>query len=127
MHLAALKECMERYRRARLALNPKKCRFMVPQGKLLGRIVCKARLKIDPDEIHVIIEMEVSTDVSGLKSFLGYIGYYKRFIKKFAQVSFSLDRLTRKGEPYVWGMEQETSFGELKTKLLGAPILAYPN
>lgn len=38
-HLAALEECMEKCRQARLALNPKKCKFMVPQSKLLGHIM----------------------------------------------------------------------------------------
>ena len=48
--------------------------------------MCKTRLKTDPDKICVIVEMEASTDVSGVKSFLGHIGYYRRFIKNFAQV-----------------------------------------
>lgn len=57
-HLQILGECMERCRRARLALNPKKCRFVVPQGRLLGHRVCKVGLKTDPDKIRVIMEME---------------------------------------------------------------------
>lgn len=61
-----------------------KCRFMVPQGKLLGHIVCKAGLKTDPDKIRVIVEMEAPADVTRVKSFLGHIGYYRRFIKNFA-------------------------------------------
>lgn len=75
---------MERCQIARLALNPKKCRFMVPHGKLLGHIVCNAGLKIDLDKVRVIIEMEPLTDVTGVKSFLGHIGYYRKFIKNFA-------------------------------------------
>lgn len=126
-HLAALGECMERCRRARLPLNPKKCRFMVPQGKLLGHIVCKAGLKTDPDKVRVIVEMEAPDDVTGVKSFLGHIGYYRRFIKNFAQVSYPLDKLTRRGEPYVWGTAQEEAFQELKSRLVGMPILTYPD
>lgn len=82
--MIALKECVERCRRARLALNPKKCRFMVPQGKLLGHIVCKAGSKTDLDKVQVIVEMESPTDVTRVKPFLGHIGYYRRFIKNFA-------------------------------------------
>ena len=63
-HLTALGECMERCRRARLALNPKKCRFIVLQGKLLGHIVCKQGLKTDPNRVKVIIEMQPSTNVT---------------------------------------------------------------
>lgn len=60
---------MERCRQARLALNPKKCRFMVSQDKLLGHIVCTAGLKTDPDKVHVILEMPPSTDVSEVSHF----------------------------------------------------------
>ncbi|XP_059078069.1 uncharacterized protein LOC131876643 [Cryptomeria japonica] len=126
-HLKALRECMERCRRAWLALNPKKCRFMLPQGRLLGHIVCKEGLKTNPDKIKVIVEMKAPTNVTGVKSFLGHVGYYRRFIKNFAKVSPPLDRLTRKGEPYVWTKLESDAFEELKTRLLGAPILSYLN
>ena len=62
-----------------------------------------------------------------LKSFLGHIGYYKRFIKKFAKVSYPLDRLTCKGESFKWEKEQDQAFEGLKVQLATAPILAYPN
>lgn len=80
-HLTTLKECMERCKRAHLALNPKKSKLMVHQGRLLGHIVYKARLKTDLDKVRVTLEMPPSTDVTKVKSFLGHIGYYRRFIK----------------------------------------------
>lgn len=65
-----------------------------------------SRTKIDPDKIWVIVEMEALGDVTRVKSFLGHVGYYWRFIKKFAQVSHPLDMLTRKGVQFVWLDEQ---------------------
>lgn len=118
---------MERCRAARLALNPKKCRFMVPQGKLLGHIVYKAGLKTDPDKVRVIVQMEAPENVTGVKSFLGHVGYYRRFIKIFSQVSYPLDLLMRKGQPFVWAEEQEKAFRELKEWLVSSPILMYPD
>ncbi len=59
-------------------------------------------MKIDPDKIRVILDILPSTDVSEVKSFLGHIGYYWRFIKNFAKISYPLDKLTCKGEPYKW-------------------------
>lgn len=47
---------------------------MVPQGKLLGHIVCKGGLKTDPDKIGVIVNMENPTNVTGVKSFVGHVG-----------------------------------------------------
>ena len=113
-HLMTLGECMERSRWARLALNLKKYQFMVPQGKLLGHIVCKQGLKTDPDKVQVILEMPPLTDVSEVKSFLGHIGYYRRFIKNFAKASYPLDKLTQNGEPYRWDDVQNEAFEDLK-------------
>lgn len=74
--MKALGECMARCRRAKLALNPKKCRLIVLQGRLLGHIVCKEGLKKDLDKINVIIHMERPTNVTSIKSFLGHVGNY---------------------------------------------------
>ena len=93
---------------------------------MLGHIVCKG-LKTDPDKVRVILEMPPSTDVSEVKSFLGHIGYYWRFIKNYAKFSYPLDKLTCKDEPYRWEAEQNEAFEGLKTRLATAPILAYPN
>lgn len=57
-----------------MALNPKKCRFLAPQGKVLGHIVCKEGLKRDLDKIRVIMEMGEPEDVMGVKSFLSHVG-----------------------------------------------------
>ena len=78
---------------------------MVPQGKLLGHIVCKSGLKTEPDKVRVIVEMEGPTEVSGVKSFLRHIGYYRQFIKNYAQITLPLVKLTRKGQPYIWSSE----------------------
>ena len=82
---------------------------------------------MDPNKVRVILEMPPSTDVSEVKSFLGHIGYYWRFIKSFAKVSYPLDKNTCKGESYRWEVEQNEAFEGLKTRLATASILAYLN
>ena len=62
-------------------------------------------MKTDLDKVRVIMEMQPSTNVTEVKSFLGHIGYYRRFIKNFAKVSYPLDKLTCKGEPFKWEKE----------------------
>ena len=69
---------------------------------------------MDPDKVRVIMEMQPSTNVTEVKSFLGHIGYYRRFIKNFAKILYPLDKLTCKGEPFKWEKEQDESFEGLK-------------
>ena len=88
---------------------------------MLGHIVCKEGLKTDPEKVRAIMEMQPSTNVMEVKSFLGHIGYYRRFIKNFAKVSYPLDRLTCKGESFKWDKEQDESFVGLKVRLATTP------
>ena len=54
------------------------------------------------------------------------MGYYRRFVKDFAKLADPLVHLTRKGVPFVWGSDQQSSFDALKACLLCAPILGFP-
>ncbi|KAL0560512.1 hypothetical protein IC582_000917 [Cucumis melo] len=60
---------------------------------------------------------------SEIRSFLGLAGYYRRFVEDFSRIASPLTQLTRKGTPFVWSPACESSFQELKQKLVTAPIL----
>ena len=81
---------------------------------MLGHLVCKEGLKIDPNKVRVILEMQPSTNLIEVKSFLRHIGYYRCFIKFFAKVAYPLDRLMCKGESLQWEKEHEEAFEGLK-------------
>ena len=82
-----------------------KSQEMPVHGSTGQHIVWKQGLKTDPDKVRVILEMQPSTNVTEVNSFLGHIGYYRRFIKNFAKVSYPLDRLICKGESFRWKKE----------------------
>ncbi|KAA0061793.1 ty3-gypsy retrotransposon protein [Cucumis melo var. makuwa] len=65
--------------------------------------------------------------VSEIRSFLGLAGYYRRFVEDFSRIASPLTQLTRKGTPFVWNPTCESSFQELKQKLVSAPVLTVPN
>ena len=64
--------------------------------------------------------------LKGVRQFIGFVGYYRRFVKDFAKLADPLVSLTRKGVPFVWGRDQQNSFDSLKACLLCAPILGFP-
>ncbi|XP_020999445.1 uncharacterized mitochondrial protein AtMg00860-like [Arachis duranensis] len=66
------------------------------------------------------------TSVTEIRSFLGLVGYYRKFIKGFSQIALPLKKLTRKDVPFVWTSECEESFQALKQKLTTAPVLVLP-
>jgi hypothetical protein len=62
-----------------------------------------------------------------LKSFLGLVGYYRRFIPQFSKVVSPLHKLLKKDAKYVWEASQEVAFQTLKQKTMSQPILQYPD
>ena len=63
----------------------------------------------------------------GVTEFLGMVGYYRKFINRFADAARPMTKLTRKGVKFEWTEECQTDFDYLKTCLTEAPILKYPN
>jgi len=72
-HLVHLKETFEKCRRFALSLNPKKSHFAMQEGKLLGHIVSKDGIKIDPKRFEAIDTINIPRNVKEIQSFLGKI------------------------------------------------------
>jgi len=64
----------------------------------LGHIIGKGKLRIDPVKIKAILEWEPPTKVTELRSFLGLVNYYRRFIKGYSAVAAPLTDLLKKGK-----------------------------
>ena len=70
-HLAALERFFERIRQFSLGLNPKKCTFGVTSRKLLGHIVSKRGIEVNPEKIKAILDMPTPRTEKKIKAFLG--------------------------------------------------------
>ena len=82
---------------------------------------------MDPSKIEAMMNWERPTSVTKIRSFLGLVGYYHRFIKGFSQISLPLTKLTRKNAPFVWTAKCEKSFQELEEKLTSSLVLVLLN
>lgn len=89
----------------------------------LGHVISGDGISVDPEKIKVVVDWLRPTTVIGIRSFLGLAGYYRRFIKGFAQLSSPLTKLTRKGVAFVWNEACEQCFQELKQRLTTTPVL----
>ena len=72
-------------------------------------------------------EFPAPTSLRELRQFLGLTSHYRRFIKGFAKIAQPLYNITKKGASFYWTAECETAFDYLKSCLITAPVLAYPD
>ncbi|XP_068636039.1 uncharacterized protein [Aristolochia californica] len=64
--------------------------FMVKEGIVLGHVVSEQGIKVDKSKVDLIANLPPPTSVKGVHSFLGHVGFYKRFIKDFRKISHPL-------------------------------------
>jgi len=79
---------------------------------------------VDPEKIEAIRDWPRPTNATEIRSFLGLVGYYRRFVKGFASMVQSMTKLTGKDIPFVWSTECEEGFVSLKEMLTSTPVLA---
>ena len=101
--------------------------FVLREVAFLGHVISEKGVPVDPVKVEAVTKWDCPTTVTEVRSFLGLAGYYQRFIKDFSKIAAPLTQLTRKTVPFVWSEECETSFQELKDKLVTAPMLTMPD
>ena len=124
--LANLTLIFGRLRSYGLQLKSSKCHLFRASVPFLGHIVGRHGLECDPTKIEDVKSWPVVDCLKSVRQFLGFVGYYRRFIPRFADVATPLVSLTGKDVPFVWDSGCSAAFGELRAALIDAPILAFP-
>ena len=110
-----------------LALNWEKCHFMVIEGIVLGHRISAARLEVDQAKVSTINTLLPPTTVKGIRSFLGHAGFYRRFIRDFSKIARPLCRVLEKDTKFNFDAACQSSFEEISSRLVEAPIMAKPD
>ena len=100
---------------------------MVIEGVVLGHIVSGKGLEVDKAKIEVMQNLPLPSTVKDLRSFLGHVDFYRRFIQDFAKVSKPLTTLLCKDKDFIINEEGKRAFTMLKQALIEAPIVQSPN
>ncbi|WVZ97301.1 hypothetical protein U9M48_042849 [Paspalum notatum var. saurae] len=93
----------------------------------LSHILSKKGVAVDPKKVEDVLNWKQPETVIEIRSFLGLVGYYRRFINDFSKTAKPMTSLTKKNEKYVWGSNCEEAFQTLKKLLTSAPVLAQPD
>jgi hypothetical protein len=82
---------------------------------------------VDLSKVQDVLSWKAPTSVSDIWSFIGLAGYYRRFIEGFSRISKPMTELLKKDKQFKWTPACESSFQELKKRLMIAPVLVMPN
>ena len=126
-HLVHMRQLFQRLREADLKLNREKCNFFKSHIQYLGHLISGEGIKPLPEKLESIKEMPPPTTPKEVKQFLGLIGYYRKFVPRFADVARPLTNLTRLDQPFEWSDKCQASFELLKEALIKEPILRFPD
>ena len=124
-HRRTVQEVLERLRRHHLYLNPKKCKFNRETIEYLGLIISHNQVEMDPKKVEAVRSWPMPTSKKKLQSFLGFINFYRRFIKDFAKHARPLHQLTGKTD-WKWTSACTIAFNFLVKAITSAPILRMP-
>eukprot|EP00798_Chlamydomonas_sp_ICE-L_P020252 gene20252-27006_t len=105
-----------------------KCTFAQPKTVFLGFQVSSDGLSVDPKKIAAVADWSLPHDSQSTRSFLGFTGFYRRFIKDDAKIAAPLTELTKTSKPFPHPLPQPAvdAFHILKAALIQAPLLVIP-
>ncbi|GKA72705.1 putative reverse transcriptase domain-containing protein [Tanacetum coccineum] len=121
------KVSLETAQKEKLYAKFSKCEFWLREVQFLGHVINGNGIHVHPSKIESIKNWKALRSPTEVRLFLGFAGYYHRFIENFSKISKSLTILTQKCKVFDWGKEQELAFQNLKGKLCNAPVLALPD
>lgn len=103
-----------------------KCIFGASHEKLLGFIISRKGVEVDPSKAKGIIGMPTPHTEKDVHSFLGHIQYISRFIAQLTPIYEPLFKQLRKNVPIQWNNDCQDAFDKIKMYLLSPPILISP-
>eukprot|EP01130_Rhizamoeba_saxonica_P003647 TRINITY_DN1522_c0_g1_i1.p1 TRINITY_DN1522_c0_g1~~TRINITY_DN1522_c0_g1_i1.p1 ORF type:complete len:915 (-),score=197.95 TRINITY_DN1522_c0_g1_i1:170-2914(-) len=110
-----------------ILLKPKKCYFGFREIVYLGHIINALGIKPDPDKANVILNLPIPANLSDLRSFLGMVNYYRRFIPKLAAIASPLFDLLKKDVKFHFDEAELCAFNAIKEFFVEELILLYPD
>lgn len=127
-HGKHVSKVLEILREHNLKIKSEKSQFFCKEVGFLGHIVtADGEIKMNPSKVQAVVEWPLPTNETELKGFLGTVGYYRRFIPKFAHISKPLTSQLKKGQMITHTKEFIESFELCKRTLISSQVLQMPD
>nr|ABF98738.1 retrotransposon protein, putative, Ty3-gypsy subclass [Oryza sativa Japonica Group] len=124
--IADLEETFTSIRAFKMKLNPEKCIFGVPSGKLLGFMVSQRGIQANPEKINAILNMKPPSSQKDVQKLTGCMAALSRFVSRLGEWGMPFFKLMKKSDNFQWGPEAQKAFEDFKKLLTTPPVLASP-
>ncbi|XP_044150781.1 protein NYNRIN-like isoform X2 [Bufo gargarizans] len=125
-HIAELRHVLTQLRNAGVKLSLQKAQWCRTKVNFLGHEITADGINPQKKKVEAVINTKSPTNTKELRSFLGMMNYSRKFIDNYAEITKPLLQLLKKGVEWKWSECHEQAVNELKTRLIQAPCLAYP-
>lgn len=117
-HNSRLRDVLQRLEKANVTLNLSKCEFEKTTVRFLGHIIDGQGIRADPEKTEAISRMDTPSSVTNLRRFLGMVNQLGKFTPNIAEMSQPLRELLSTKRAWVWGLQQERAFQQIKEELM---------
>ena len=124
-HLDHLDEVLTRLESTGLRLKLSKCQFMQPTVEYLGYRIDAQGLHAVEKKVEAIRNAPAPENQQQLRSFLGMINYYSKFVSNYSTITHPLNELLKDGVEWKWSETQQKAYKQIKDKLSNAPVLTH--
>jgi hypothetical protein len=126
-HRKHVHQVLKRLMDAKLLVEPEKSKFHTQDVDFLGYNIRPGEIRMDPKKIETVKNWPTPANISDTRGFLGFVNFYRRFMKGYSQISRPLTDLTKKDQPFRWQDAEEQAFQSIKSSILSEPILKIPD
>ena len=126
-HLRHLAAVLNRLEEHNFRLKKDKCHFLIPSVEYLGHQIDQEGIHAVPSKVEAITNAPPPTNVQELRSFLGLLNYYRKFIRNLSSILHPLNGLLRANQKWKWTDECTKAFKEAKRQLVSSNVLTHYN
>ncbi|KAI2645588.1 Transposon Tf2-9 polyprotein [Labeo rohita] len=126
-HVQHVRQVLQRLLENGLYVKAEKCVFHAQSVPFLGYIVSAEGVRMDSNKVQAVVNWPTPDSCKALQRFLGFVNFYRWFIRNFSQLAAPLTALTSTKTPFRWSSTADTAFAKLKGCFVSAPILVAPD
>ena len=124
-HLQTLADVLETLKQHGIKIKREKCEFLKDSVQFLGHKIDSSGIHADPGKMEAIAKAPRPKNQQQLKSFLGLLQYYGKFLSNFSSLLHPLNNLLKSSSKWSWSKDCELAFKAAKERLMAAPVLAH--